>query len=35
MKLYFLLVLIDLLIILTYPLVFIFQKMRQLLGFKR
>ena len=35
MKLYFLFVLIDLLIILTYPLVFIFQKVRQLLGFKR
>jgi hypothetical protein len=35
MRLYFLFVLIDLLIILTYPLVFVFQKLRHLLGFKR
>jgi len=35
MKLFFLFVLIDLLVILTYPLVFIFQKLRQMLGIKR
>ena len=35
MKLYFLFVMIDLLVILTYPFVFIFHKLRQILGFKR
>ena len=35
MKLYFLFVLIDLLVILIYPLVFIVHKLRQLLDFKR
>jgi len=35
MKLYFIFVLIDLLVILAYPLVFLIHKLRQILGFKR
>ena len=35
MKLYFLSVLIDLLILLAYPFIFLFEKLRRLLGFKK
>jgi len=35
MKLYMLFVLIDLMILLAYPFVFILAKLRQFLGFKR
>jgi len=35
MKLYIIFALIDLLIVLAYPFVFILSKLRQILGFKR
>jgi len=35
MKLYIIFVLIDVLILLAYPFVFLFTKIRQLFGFKR
>jgi hypothetical protein len=35
MKLYFIFLLIDLLVLLAYPFVFLLHKLRQMLGFKR
>ena len=35
MKLYLIFTLIDILILLAYPIVFLFSKIRQLFGFKR
>jgi len=35
MKLYLIFILIDLMVLLAYPIVFLFQKLRRILGFKR